>query len=325
MNTFIPPFDFQRVIVAPWTADLASYGWIMLMGFFVATACGLVGNYLMLRRMALVGDAISHSVLPGLVIAYLLAGTRHSTVMFLGALVAGVLTTVLIEVIHKKSRVKQDAAIGITFSSLFAIGVILVSQFASKIDLDQECVLYGEIGSIPLDMPYVQLGSMVLGPPTLVRMAVVALVVAALILIFYKELLVSSFDPGLSFALGINATLVHYSLMSMLSVVVVSAFESVGAILVIAMLILPGATASLLSRRLPVILQFTVVHAALSSVLGVHLALWLDCSIAGAMVVMGTALFVLAWIFSPTQGLLRRWFTSRSTGLEQLGVPERPI
>jgi manganese/zinc/iron transport system permease protein len=307
----IPPFDFQRVIVAPWTADIASYGWIMLMGFFVATACGLVGNYLMLRRMALVGDAISHSVLPGLVIAYLLAGTRHSTVMFLGALAAGVLTTVLIEVIHKKSRVKQDAAIGITFSSLFAIGVILVSQFASKIDLDQECVLYGEIGSIPLDMPYVQLGSIVLGPPTLVRMAIVAVVVAALIIIFYKELLVSSFDPGLAFALGINATLVHYSLMSMLSVVVVSAFESVGAILVIAMLILPGATASLLTRRLPAILILTVVHAALSSILGVQFALWLDCSIAGAMVVMGTALFVIAWVFSPTQGLLRRALKSQ--------------
>ena len=311
MNTFIPPFDFQKVIVAPWTTDLASYGWIALMGFFVATACGLVGNYLILRRMALVGDAISHSVLPGLVIAYLLAGTRHSTVMFAGALVAGLLTTVLIEVIHKKSRVKQDAAIGITFSSLFAIGVILISHFASKVDLDQECVLYGEIGNIPLDGPYVQLGSLVLGPPTMVRMAVVTLVVVLLIAVFYKELLVSSFDPALAFSLGINATVVHYSLMSMLSVVVVSAFESVGAILVIAMLILPGATASLLSHRLPVIFLLTVLHAALSSVLGVHLALWLECSIAGAMVVMSAVLFVLAWIFSPTQGLLRRWLRMR--------------
>ena len=311
MNTFIPPFDVQRVLVSPWTTDLASYGWIALMGFFVTTACGLVGNYLILRRMALVGDAISHSVLPGLVVAYLLAGTRHSTVMFAGALVAGLLTTVLIEVIHKKSRVKQDAAIGITFSSLFAIGVILISHFASKVDLDQECVLYGEIGNIPLDGPYVQLGSLVLGPPTMVRMAVVTLVVVLLIAVFYKELLVSSFDPGLAFSLGINATVVHYSLMSMLSVVVVSAFESVGAILVIAMLILPGATASLISHRLPVIFLLTVLHAALSSVLGVHLALWLECSIAGAMVVMAAVLFVLAWIFSPTQGLLRRWLRMR--------------
>lgn len=322
----IPPFDFQRVIVSPWAEDLASYGWIMLMGFFVATACGLVGNYLMLRRMALVGDAISHSVLFGIAVGFILLvvsapasgdsaavdahfSTWRSTAMFLGAIGGGLLTTLLIEFIHKKSRVKQDAAIGITFTSLFAFGVIIITSFASKVDLDQECVLYGEIGSIPLDMPYVQLGSMVLGPPPLVRMAVVAVIVAALIVIFYKELLVSSFDPGLAFALGINATFVHYSLMSMLSVVVVSAFESVGAILVIAMLILPGATASLLSRRLPVIFLSTVVHAALCSVLGVHLALWLDCSIAGAMVVMGTALFVIAWVFSPTQGLLRRWIS----------------
>jgi manganese/zinc/iron transport system permease protein len=323
--TFIPPFDIQKVLVAPWTADFASYGWIMLMGFLVATACGLVGNYLILRRMALVGDAISHSVLPGLVVAFLLAGTRHSTVMFLGALVAGVLTTILIELIHKKSRVKQDAAIGITFSSLFAIGVILISQYASKVDLDQECVLYGEIGNIPLDVPYAQLGSLALGPPALVRMGVVTLVVAALILIFYKELLVSSFDPGLAFSLGINATVVHYSLMCMLSVVVVSAFESVGAILVIAMLILPGATASLLSERLPVVLGLSVLHAALSSVLGLHVALWIECSIAGAMVVMGGGLFTLAWVFSPGRGLLRRWLFRQAAIPEQEPVPASKI
>src|SRR5262245_49800570 len=143
MDTFIPPFDFQKVVIAPWTTDLSSHGWTMAMGFLVASACGLVGNYLILRRMALVGDAISHSVLPGLVIAFLLAGSRHSGVMFVGALAAGVVTTILIEVIHKKTRVKQDAAIGITFTTLFALGVILVSYYASKVDLDQECVLYG--------------------------------------------------------------------------------------------------------------------------------------------------------------------------------------
>jgi manganese/zinc/iron transport system permease protein len=296
----IPPFDFHRVIVQPWTDNLASYGWIALMGFLVATACGLVGNYLILRRMALVGDAISHSVLPGLAIGFLIANTRSSLVMFLGALGAGIVTTLLIELIHKKSRVKQDAAIGITFSSLFAIGVILISLFASKVDLDQDCVLYGEIGTIPL-----------MGPTPIVRMACVTALTIVLIILFYKELLVSSFDSGLAYSLGINATVVHYSLMCLLSVVVVSAFESVGAILVIAMLILPGATVSLLSHRLPRILLLTVFHAALSSVLGIHLAVWLDCSIAGAMVVMGTVLFVLAWVFSPQQGLLRRAFRAR--------------
>ena len=316
MNALVPPFSFQKVIAAPWTTDFSSYGWIMLMGFLVATACGLVGNYLILRRMALVGDAISHSVLPGLVVAFLLAGTRHSTVMFLGALVAGLLTTILIELIHKKSRVKQDAAIGITFSSLFALGVILVSQYASKVDLDQECVLYGEIGNISLDLPYARIGPFVLGPPALVRMGVVTFVVAALILIFYKELLVSSFDPGLAFSLGINATVVHYSLMSVLSVVAVSAFESVGAILVIAMLILPGATASLLSQRFPLVLGLSVVHAVLSSVLGLHLALWLECSIAGATVVMGGVLFCLAWVLSPTHGLLSNWLRAKAAVIE---------
>ena len=310
MSELIPSFDFHRVIVAPWTTELPNYGWVVVMGFLVTAACGLIGNYLILRRMALVGDAISHSVLPGLAIAFVLSNSRGSGTMFAGALAAGVVTTILIELIHKKSRVKQDAAIGITFSSLFALGVILISLWASKVDLDQECVLYGEINWVGVDTPVV-IGGLSLGPAAVVRMAFVALAVALLIVTFYKELLVSSFDAGLAFSLGINATVVHYSLMSMLSVVVVSAFESVGAILVIAMLILPGATATLISQRLPTMLWLTVLHAALSSVLGLHLGLWLNCTIAGAMVVMGTVLFVLAWIFSPTQGLLRRWLWAR--------------
>jgi manganese/zinc/iron transport system permease protein len=128
-------------------------------------------------------------------------------------------------------------------------------------------------------------------------MAVVTLGVVLLVGIFYKELLVSSFDPALSLSLGINSTFVHYALMAALSVVVVSAFEAVGAILVIAMLILPGATASLLSNRFPVMLALTVLHAALSSVLGLHLGVWLDCSIAAAMVVAGAGLFSVAWLF----------------------------
>lgn len=318
MTPFIPPFEFQRVIVAPWTVDLPSHGWTMAMGFLVAAACGLVGNYLILRRMALVGDAISHSVLPGIVIAFLAAGTRHSTVMFIGALVAGLVTTLLIELIHKKTRVKQDAAIGITFTSLFAIGVILVSQFASQVDLDQECVLYGEIGYTSMDVPVI-VGGVTLGPGSVVRMAVVVVLTLMLIGLFYKELLVSSFDPGLATSLGINSTVVHYALMCWLSVVVVSAFESVGAILVIAMLILPGATASLWTHRLPRMHGLALVHAVLSSVMGLHLSVWLDCSAAGAMVVMGGVLFLFSWLASPSEGLLRRWFRRR---LEPVEAPD---
>lgn len=305
MKDLIPPFNAHNVLVLPWTDDFASYGWIMLMGFLVTAACGLIGKYLILRRMALVGDAISHSVLPGLAIAFLLSHSRQTAAMFLGAVAAGVLTTVIIELIHKKTRVKQDAAIGIAFSSLFALGVILISLYADKVDLDQECVLYGEIAFVSLETP-VKLGELTLGPASLVRMGIVALIVIVLIALFYKELLVSSFDPGLAVSLGINATFVHYALMSMLSVVVVSAFEAVGAILVIAMLILPGATAALLSHRLPWILALTVLHAALSSVLGVHLSIWLNCSVAGAMVVAGAGLFVVAWLLAPEQGLVAK-------------------
>lgn len=122
MSELIPTFDVRQVFVMPWVDSPYETGWMVLMGFFVAVACGLVGNYLILRRMALVGDAISHSILPGIALAFILARTRDTWAMFLGAVIAGVVTTILIEVIHKKSRIKQDAAIGITFSTLFAIG-----------------------------------------------------------------------------------------------------------------------------------------------------------------------------------------------------------
>ena len=327
-------------MVEPWTENLTTTFWIVLMGFLVTAACGMIGNYLILRRMALVGDAISHSVLPGLAIAFLLMHSLKTVPMFIGALVAGILTTVLIELIHKKSRVKQDSAIGITFSTLFAIGVILISFGQMEaVHLDAECVLYGEIAFVPLDLVQTQLGPgalsvvekipglnsemflngnlLTIPPPSVIRMAVVTGITLLLILVFYKELLVTSFDSGLSSSLGINSTVVHYTLMGMLSVIIVSAFEAVGAILVIAMLILPGATASLLVHRLPPMFGITVIHAALSAGGGIHLATWLNCSPAGAMVVAGSVLFALAWMFSPSQGLLRRWLRRELDELDE--------
>jgi manganese/zinc/iron transport system permease protein len=310
MNSLIPPFDVHHIFVAPWTQSGATYGWILLMGFLVTTSCGLVGTFLILRRMALVGDAISHSILPGLAIAFLLSNSRGSLPMFVGAVTAGIITTVLIETIHRRSRVKQDSAIGITFTTLFAIGVILITVFADKVDLDQECVLYGEIAFVPLE-PFASLFGVQVAPEPVFRIALVTLAVIACIGVFYKQLLLTSFDPGLAVSLGINATFIHYALMSMLSVTVVSAFHSVGAILVVAMLIIPGATAYVLCERLPSILWLTALHAFLSSLLGLHLAIWLDCAVAGAMVVAATGLFALAWLFSPKQGVVPRLLRSR--------------
>ena len=305
MGELLPEFSWTEMVVLPWTDEIGVFIWIALMGFFVTTACGLIGNYLILRRMALVGDAISHSVLPGIAIAFLVSQSRGSLPLFLGALGAGILTTVMIEMIHGKSRIKQDAAIGITFSCLFAIGVILISLYTSTIDLDADCVLFGEIGYVPYEYPFVEIAGLTLGPLSVVRMAAITLLTVGLIAVFYKELLVSSFDPALSTSLGINARLMHYSLMAGLSVVVVSAFESVGAILVIAMLILPGATASLLSQCLGIRLILTVAHAAVSSLAGIQLAIVLDSSMAPAMVVAGCGLFALAWLLSPGDGLRR--------------------
>ena len=146
MNDLIPPFDFQKVFVETWTTGLPIYGWILLMGFFSSLACGLCGCFLVLRRMALVGDAISHSVLPGIVLAFLWTGSRSPLIMMTGAACTGLLTTVLIEFIQTRRRVKADAATGITFSTLFALGVYWLTRYADQVDLDQDCVLYGEIG-----------------------------------------------------------------------------------------------------------------------------------------------------------------------------------
>jgi manganese/zinc/iron transport system permease protein len=321
MNSLIPPFDFERIFLDPWATDFDGFVWIVVMGFLVTATCGLLGNFLVLRRMALVGDAISHSILPGIAIAFLLTSSRSSGVMFVGALIAGILTTILIEVIHGKSRIKQDAAIGIVFSTLFAIGVILISLYAGQVDLDTDCVLYGEISFVALE-PFAEIGGVAIAPQPVFTMAIVTVTTALLVLIFYKELLVSSFDPGLAASLGINPRLMHYALMCGLSVVVVSAFRSVGAIIVIAMLILPGATAYLLTHRLPMMLVLSVVHSGLSAILGLHLGIWLDCSMAGAMVVAGGVLFVLAWMFNPDRGLVWQFLRrkTQTTSIESAGA-----
>lgn len=302
----IPDFSWDRSVIGPWTHLF----WIAVSGFLVSVSCGLVGVYLILRRMALVGDAISHSVLPGIVLAFVVFQSLAGIPIFLGALAAGLITTVLIEFLHRKSRIKQDAAIGITFTSLFAIGVIMVSLFSSHIDLDADCVLFGELGQVGLENS-LEIGEYVFAPPSVLRMAGLAVFVAVIIAAFYKELLVTSFDPALAVSLGINSRLVHYSLMGLLSVVVVASFEAVGSILVIAVLILPGATAFLLTTKLPQAFALVIAHSFLSAVIGFQLANLLDCRHGAALVVAGFFLFCLAWIFSPSQGVLQKWVRRR--------------
>ena len=309
MSGFVPPFEWQRVMVQPWTEDFNVSFWIVVMGFLVAAACGVVGTYLLLRRMALVGDAISHSILFGLVVAFMIFRSGGTMVMFVAAVATGLLTVGIIEFIHRQSRVKTDAAICIAFTTLFAAGVVLLSvaEMQGPVHLDAECVLYGEIAFVPLD-PVVEVFGLVLGPAPVVRMVGVLVGLLVLATIFYKELLVTSFDPALARSLGIRAGVWHYGLMAVLSIVIVSVFEAVGAILAVAMLVVPPMFAAQLSDRLPVRFALVFLHAALSSLLGYQLSVWLNCSPAGAMVVVGAMLFLLAWaVTRPRRAAFPGW------------------
>jgi manganese/zinc/iron transport system permease protein len=314
MTSFIPPHDFHRIWIEPWTESFAMTFWVVVMGALVGTACGWIGVYLLLRRMALVGDAISHSILPGLVVAFLIFSSTSTPVMFLGALGAGAVTVFLIEVIHRQSRVKVDAAICTVFTTLFAIGVVMIHllEEGGSLHLDAECVLFGEIAFVALEPPWVWAG-ITWGPPPVIRMALVTLGVGGIIVLFYKELLITSFDAALAKSLGFMTGFWHALLMAMLSIVVVSAFESVGAILAVAMLVVPGMFAAQLSDRLPTRFLLVVIHSIVSAVLGYHLSIWLNCSTAGAIVVVGAILFVIAWLLTALTQNTRKSFPAEAS------------
>lgn len=282
---------------------------IVAIGSLVAASCALLGTFLVLRKLALLGDAISHAVLPGIVIAFLLTGNRAPLPMVLGAGTVGVLTVLLVEMLNRSRRLQEDASIGVVFPALFSLGVVLISRYASQVDLDLDCVLYGEIAYAPWDT--LILGGKELGPKGLWVTGGVLLLVLALVATFYKELKLVTFDTALAAALGFSPVLVHYLLMSAVSITVVGAFESVGAILVVAMLIVPPATAYLLTERLSRMLALAVGFGVASAILGYLLARALDASIAGAMALVAGLFFLAALLASPTHGLLAHWLTHR--------------
>jgi manganese/zinc/iron transport system permease protein len=278
--------------------------WILLTGSAVAASCGLLGAFLVLRKSSMLGDAISHAILPGIVIAFWLTQSRASLPMFLGAALVGGLTAVLIQWLSRNG-VQGDASIGVIFTSLFALGVVLVSLYGSSVDLDLDCVLYGEIAYTPFDQ--LEWGQTLLGPRALWINGILLLVNILFVLAFYKELKVTSFDPAMAAAVGIPVALIHYSLVGLVAVTSVGAFESVGAILVVAMLIVPGATAYLLTDKLQKMLFLSMLAGVLSAVGGYSLATWLDASIAGCMGAVSGGFFLSAFLVSPRYGVLSRF------------------
>lgn len=277
---------------------------IILTGLLVATACALLGVFLVLRRMAMMADAISHAILPGIVAGYFLAQGPNVLAGFAGAALAALITVALVEALQHTGRVGGESAIGIVFPAMFALGTFLVSKYFANVHLDTDAVLYGNIEFAAFDV--LILNGMNLGPQSLWVMGALCVINLLFVGLFFKELKLATFDPGLAAALGFSPVLIHYALMALVSVTTVGAFTAVGAILVVAFIIVPAATAYLLTDDLGRMIGLAVGVGAVSAVSGFFIAFALDASVAGAMATMTGVFFLLALAFSPSHGLVAR-------------------
>lgn len=275
--------------------------WIIVTGSLVGLSCGVIGVFLILRRMAMMADAISHTVLLGIVTAYLLTRSLSGIHMLIGAIVAGLLTAILVQWLHHRG-VQQDASIGVVFTTLFAIGVILISTSVGNVHLDVQHALMGEIAFIPwrtMELPLIG----TVPEATFMLMAITCLVLLA-IAIFYKEWKITSFDPALAASLGIPVALMHYLFMGLVSVTTVASFDAVGAIMVVAMLITPAAAAYLWTDRLLIMLILSGCFGIASAIVGYAAAVALDTSISASMAFATGVIFILSFVLSPFHGLL---------------------
>lgn len=280
-----------------------SSGFIILVaGVLAASACALVGTFLVLRKMSLMSDAIAHAVLPGLVAGYFFAGGSNIIFASIFAAFAALLTVTFVELLKKSGKVKEDSAIGIAFPPMFALGVFLISKYFKHVHIDAHALLYGDIEFAPFDALYL-LGAN-LGPRSFWVMGALLLLNVLFIALFYKELKIATFDAGLAASLGLSPLLIHYALMVMLSITTVGAFTLVGVVLVVAFVIVPPSTAYLLTNRLPVMLLLSVLIGALSAIGGYFLAVYFDVSISGMMVTVNGFFFLLAFFLSPQDGLI---------------------
>jgi manganese/zinc/iron transport system permease protein len=279
--------------------------WILLTGSLVGLSCGIVGCFLILRKMSMLADAISHTVLLGIVLAFLVSQSLNGFYMLIGAGVAGLITAFLVQLLSS-SGIQEDASIGVVFTSFFALGVILISLYAGNVHLDVEHALMGEIAFVPWNTMVVPLIGEI--PKSVVMLGLILLLDLAIIFLLFKEFKVTSFDPSMAVALGIPVLLIHYILMAMVSVTTVSAFDSVGAILVVAMLIAPGATAYLLTDDMKRMLLLSGSIGVFDAIFGYYGAKFFDVSISGSMAVAAGIIFLITWLFSPRYGLVTKRF-----------------
>ncbi|WP_100398323.1 metal ABC transporter permease [Bacillus sp. FJAT-44742] len=257
----------------------------------VGIICGIIGCYIILRGMALMGDAISHAVLPGVVIAYMI-GVSY----FIGAVITGVLTALAIGYVSQNSRIKDDSAIGIMFTAAFALGIILITGLRGT-GVDLWHILFGNVLAV--------------STADLWLIFSIGILIFILIFVFYRPLLLSTFDPTMAKATGLNVKYIHYGLMLMLSFVTVASLQTVGIVLVVAMLITPGATAYLLTDRFQIMLILSPICGALAGVVGLFVSVVYDVASGASIVLAATAFFMLAFLFSPKQGIVIKFFRAR--------------
>jgi manganese/zinc/iron transport system permease protein len=275
---------------------------ILAIAVVTAVGCALLGSFLLLRGMAMMSDAISHAILPGIVIAFLVVESLSSPWLLIAAAATGVVTVVLVELLHRSGRVRADAAIGLVFPAMFSLGIILITRVVGNVHLDTDVVLLGELAFAPFDRLVV--GGHDLGPRHLYLMGAVAAINLGFVVAFYKELKLATFDPGLAATLGFAPAAIHYALMLLVSITAVGAFDAVGLILVVALMIAPPAAAYLLTGRLARLLWLAALLGAAAAAAGLALALKLDGSIAGAMATCAGLIFAAVYLFAPRQGLL---------------------
>ncbi|MEM7055749.1 MAG: metal ABC transporter permease [Bacteroidota bacterium] len=269
--------------------------WIILVASLAAINCSLVGTYLVLRKVAMMADAITHAVLPGIVLAFLFTGSKGSLVMLIGAGSTGIIATVLTAFLHQKVRLQSDASIGINFTWMFALGIILISLFSRKVDLDPDCVLYGEVAYAPL-ATWKNASGISLGPQSMYILALMLLVNLGFVLLSYKELAITTFDAAFATTIGIHTTLWYYLLMGATSFTAVASFEVAGAILVVALFVVPASTAYLLTQRLSKMLIVASLLGIGIAISGYYLAVWLNGSIAGAMATIAGGIFLVVFL-----------------------------
>ncbi|SFT52289.1 manganese/zinc/iron transport system permease protein [Lishizhenia tianjinensis] len=267
---------------------------VMLTAVLIGTSCSLLGSFLILRKSVMIGDAISHSVLPGIVLAFIFTEERAALPILIGAAVFGVLTTMFIQFLQRKSNVQEGAAIGISFTFFFALGVIMIAlSTGGNVDIDQDCVLFGEIASTYLDKIFVN--GYFVGTRSILTIAPVLLIVILFVVFGMKGLRLTSFNEDYAKALGINVNAWNYALLMLVSITAVLSFEAVGAVLVVGFLTIPPASAYLITNNLSKMLWLSVVFTLLSAVGGTLLALTLDVTISGMIVSVAGILFLLTW------------------------------